>query len=128
MNLELLKQLAAGSSFPQTSSEDLARVRAAQRQILHNQAAAARRRKNKQRKEASDSFRRQAMLDTARNLGIPATPLGLFLLKNFTPLLLKTGRIIWLEMRKLYNLDTLIPHHACLPHPKSNSRAATIKN
>lgn len=109
MNLELLKQLAAGTSFPQTSCEDLNRLRAAQRQILHNQAAAARRRKNRQRKELADRFRQQAMLDTARNLGIPATPLGLFLLKNFTPLLLKTGRIIWLEMSKLYNLDTLIP-------------------
>ena len=109
MNLELLKQLAAGSTFSPTSSEDLARCRAAQRQILHNQAATARRRKNKQRKDASDFFRRQAMLDTAHHLGIPTTPLGLFLLKNFTPLLLKTGRIIWLEMRKLYNLDTLIP-------------------
>lgn len=110
MNLELLKQLAAGSIFSPTSSEDLARCRAAQRQIQHNQAATARRRKNKQRKELADRFRHQAMLDTARHLGIPATPLGLFLLKNFTPLLLKTGRIIWLEMRNFYNLDTLIPH------------------
>lgn len=118
MNLEILKQLAAGSSFSQTSREDITIRRKVQRQIMHNQEAALRRRKNKLRKEETDRFRFQAMLDTAQSLGIPATPLGLFLLRNFTPLLLKTGRIVWLEMRNLYNIDTLSPRRSCLTHQK----------
>ena len=118
MNLEILKQLAAGSSFSQTSREEINRRRKAQRQIMHNQGAAARRRKNKLRKEESDRFRFQAMLDAARSLGIPSTPLGLFLLRNFTPLLLKTGRIVWLEMRNLYNIETLSLRRSCLTHQK----------
>lgn len=128
MNLEILKQLAAGGSFSRTSREEINRRRKAQRQIMHNQKTAARRRKNKLRKEESDRFRLQAVLDTARSLGIPANPLGLFLLKNFTPILLKTGRIIWLEMRKLYNIDTLSPRRSCLTPQKPKSVPATLQN
>lgn len=119
MNLEILKQLAARGSFSRTSREEINRRRKAQRQIMHNQKTAATRRKNKLRKEEADRFRLQAVLDTARSLGIPANPLGLFLLRNFTPILLKTGRIIWLEMRKLYNIDTLSPRRrSCLTPQK----------
>lgn len=109
MNIAALKNLAVGHLLSTSHREELARARRAGAQFRHNVKAHERREKNRRRREESLRFRDQAARDTAEHLGIPSNRLGLFLLYNFTPLRLKTGRIIWLEMRKLYDPQTLSP-------------------
>ena len=107
MNIDALKSLAVGHLLTTSHGEELARARRAGAQFRQNVKAHERREKNRRRCEEARAFREQAARDTAENLGIPSNRLGLFLLYNFTPIRLKNGRLIWLEMRKLYNIDTL---------------------
>lgn len=113
LNLAALKSLALPKCLTSAHADTMRRRRAAAETIQHNQQAAARRSRNHTRRQESTAYRLQAAIDTAHHLRIPHTRLGLWLLYHFTPIPLRSRRIIWLQLRHLYPaavLSTSAPH------------------
>lgn len=111
MNIAALKSLSLGKLLTTAHKETIRRRRETADTIAHNRQAAERRRRNRIRKQEADAANHQALLDTAYHLHIPPTRLGLYLLTHYTPLMLITRRLIWLELRNLYPPQTLNIKH-----------------
>ncbi|MDO4528442.1 MAG: hypothetical protein Q4C03_06650, partial [bacterium] len=101
-NTAALTALAAAAP---TSTEAEAARRENRKQYLleHNrkQALAAHRRRRehlRDLKDESDFYRLSLDVDKCVALGIPVSGLGLWLVRNFTPLFLTSGRLVWLQL------------------------------
>lgn len=102
LHIAALKSLALPKYLTTTHATTMQQRRTTAKTIAHNREAHNRRQRNATRKRETDAYRHQAAIDTAHHLRIPANRLGLYLLYHFTPILLRTHRIIWLQLRHLY--------------------------
>lgn len=120
MNLEALQKLAADAPPPVTRVD-----RALQRHLTKLREAVEARKAHERKRHAdflaSQRLRDQFLRDQALGYGMPPTDLALWLMANYTPMRLRNGRLVWLQLFYPINHYPDTPEYAELTQLRASS-------